>query len=100
MNNSKRIWTEVEIVALINSNDRAVEKAMVAIYNRQTVDEKVEKTTKHNNTVGFSAPDAGKGTYYAKWVLSGYKLTGKHLAKARELAVKYRRQLTKEANRQ
>ena len=97
---TSKVWTEEKIVALINSNDRAVEKAMVAIFNRQTTDEKVEKATKHSNSVGFSAPDAGKGSYYAKWVLGGYKLTGIHLAKAREIAIKYRRQLTDEANKQ
>jgi hypothetical protein len=78
---------------LLLMNDRAVEKAIVAIYNRQTVDEKSIQGTTHNNKVGFSSADARKGSYYAKWVLSGKNLTGKHLDKAREIANKYVRQL-------
>ncbi len=33
-----KTWTRTEIEALINGNDRAVERAMVAIWERQTAD--------------------------------------------------------------
>jgi hypothetical protein len=79
---------------LLNMNDRAVERAMVAIYNRQTADEQVSSDTKHQNGVGFTGADARLGTYYAKWVLKGNSLTGKHLVKARYMSQKYVRQLT------
>ena len=46
------------------------------------------------NTVGFSAADAKTGTYLAKWLLSGKHLDGKFLAKGRNIAIKYRRQLS------
>jgi len=78
---------------LILMNDRAVERAIVAIYNCQTEDEKSTSDTRHNNKVGFSGADARLGSYYAKWVLGGNKLTGKHLEKARAMANKYVRQL-------
>jgi len=79
---------------LLNMNDRAVERAMVAIYNRQTADEQSAQDTKHSNGIGFSGADARLGSYYAKWVLSGKNLTGNHLMKARMMSQKYVRQLT------
>lgn len=79
---------------LLTMNDKAVERAMIAIYNLQTLDEQVSQDTRHSNGVGFSGADARTGSYYAKWVLSGRKLTGKHLDKARVMSYKYIRQLS------
>lgn len=78
---------------LVNTNDRAVERAILAIYSRQTEDERSDASTKHSNGVGFSGTDAGLGSYYASWINSGKRLTGKHLVKARLMALKYTRQL-------
>ncbi len=88
-----KVWTEESITELLNNNNKAVEKAIVAIYNRQTEDEKSASDTKHSNGVGFSGADAHTGSYYAKWILSGRNLTGNHLAKGRKIAIKYRGQL-------
>lgn len=85
--------TKLQIKALLLSNDRAVERAMVALLARQTADEQSSHTTRHQNGRGFSAFDAHQGTYYAKWVQSGRKLTGRHLDKARRMAVRYVGQL-------
>lgn len=95
----RTVWTEKEIVELINKNNKAVEKAIVAVYNRQTQDEKASFDTKHSNGVGFSGADARFGTYLAKWILSGKHLNGKFLAQGRTLAIKYRAQLLDEANK-
>jgi len=92
-----RNWTPERIEQLLIRNDYAVERAMVAIYNRQTRDEKATSDTHHFNKVGFSAAHASKGSYYARWVMSGRHLTGFHLDKARDMAIKYRRQLADEA---
>lgn len=78
---------------IITVNDRAVERAILAIYARQTAEEKSTGETLSTNGVGFSGPDAGIGTYYAKWINSGRSLTGRHLVKARIMALKYTRQL-------
>lgn len=86
-------WTVEKIVTLLNTNNLAVERGIVAIYNRQTADEKRVQHTIHNNKIGFSAPDGKKGTYFARWILSGRNLTGHHLVAARRLAIKYRAQL-------
>ena len=92
-------WTEEKIVSLLNRSDLAVERAMVAIYDRQTQDEKVTSDTRHNNTVGFRGNHASRGSYYARWVLGGRHLTGKHLAIARKMSIQYRRQLCDQANK-
>jgi hypothetical protein len=86
-------WTEESITALLVNNDRAVERAILAIYDRQTADEKSAQTTRHSNRMGFSWASAQLGSYYAKWIKSGRKLTGTHLDRARKMAIKYRRQL-------
>lgn len=86
------------IRALLDRSDYAVERAILAIFNRQTEDEKVGKTTIHSNGVGFSGFDSSTGTYYAKWILGGNKLTGKHLVRGRKMAHKYVRQLSEIAS--
>lgn len=82
-----------QIRTLLLSNDRAVERAMVVLFQRQTVDEQRTSSTQHSNGRGFNAFHAKSGTYYAKWVLSGRRLTGRHLVAAREMACHYARQL-------
>ena len=93
-----KTWTRTEIEALINSNDRAVERAMVAIWERQTADEQDTQDTRHHNGRGFAAWSAKSGTYFAEWVRSGRRLTGKHLVKARKIALYHAGQLTDFAN--
>lgn len=93
-----KVWNETEIVTMILNNNRAVERAMVAIYHRQTESEKSSDATLQSNGEGFAEPDAKLGSYYARWVISGRNLSGKHLDRARQMAIKYRRQLTEIAN--
>jgi len=93
-----KTWTRTEIEALINSNDRAVERAMVAIWERQTADEQETQDTRHHNGRGFAAWSARSGTYFAEWVRSGRRLTGKHLVKALKIALHHAGQLTDFAN--
>lgn len=95
-----RIWNRSEIEALIFANDRAVERGIVAIYERQTADEKSTESTNHHNNIGFSGWTAKKGSYYAKWILSGRRLTGHHLENARKIALHHAGQITRIANRE
>ncbi len=85
--------TKAQVIALLASNNRAVERALVALYHRQTVDEQRTSTTKESNGVGFNARDAEYATYLAKWVISGRHLTGRHLEAGRRIATFYARQL-------
>jgi hypothetical protein len=91
------MWTKESIVALLDRSDVAVERAILAIYRRQTLDEQSSSETKHRNGIGFSGAHAPLGTYYAKWILSGRRLSGKHLVKARNMTKHYVAQLLQEA---
>ena len=92
------MWNKAMVIDLLNSSDRAVNRAMIAIYNRQTRDEQREADTKHTNKVGFSAAHARRGSYYGRWCKSGRCLTGRHLINARKIALHYAQQLADEAN--
>ena len=89
-------YNEAIIAELIDTNPQFMERALIKIYNRQTEDEKVAKVTQYHNHVGFSAADANKMCYYAKWVLSGRKLSGVHLDKCKATLKKYRKQILHE----
>lgn len=95
---AQKTWTRTEIETLITTSDRAVERAMVAIWKRQTEDEQATETTRHHNGIGFSGWTARSGSYFAQWVQSGRTLSGKHLAKARKIALHHAGQLTDFAN--
>ena len=86
-------WTPKAIRDLLDRSQTAVERAVVAIYRRQTEDEKAAYETKHHNRVGFAACHAGLGTYYAKWILSGKHLSGSHVERARRMVRHYAGQL-------
>ncbi len=99
MNKAYQVWTQDSMAAyLSNASPEAIERAIVRIYQRQTSDEQASQATKHTNNMGFSAFDAGTGSYMAKWILSGKHLSGKWVEKGRKLAVKYRGQLVQIAN--
>lgn len=94
----KKVWTKDEIKAMLLKSQNAVEKGLVAIYNRQTQVEKMMEATRYNNSVGFSAAHCRRGSYYARWINSGKRLSGKHLEKGREIILHYVGQLTKISN--
>ena len=120
-----KVWTENEIVELVTGSDTAAMRAVLAVWKRQTEDEKSSHTTRHDNTVGFSQADAGHGTSMARWMMGFGWNTGTTMTEAaedgtmrrkiggackraggtmsrmdlcRKLAVKYRRQLMEIAN--
>lgn len=95
---NRLMWTKERIINLLNTNDIAVERAIVAIYNRQTADEKNVRATRHDNSMGFRANHAHRGSYYAEWIRSGRHLTGDHIRKARKIVLHYHRQLLEIAN--
>jgi hypothetical protein len=90
-------WTPDAVAALLDRNDLAVERAVVAIFNRQTSDEQESESTKHDNGRGISAFHAGLGSYYARWIQSGRHLTGPHLERARKMMHRYVGQLAEVA---
>jgi hypothetical protein len=86
-------WTAEEIKHKLETDQKWLERAIVAIYNKQTADEKNSEETKYHNGVGFSGADAHLLTYCAHWILSGKSLSGKYLALAKKKMVKYAKQL-------
>lgn len=94
----RKVWTRDEIKAQILADDRWVERAIVAIYNKQTSHEQAIGSTMVHNGVGFAHCHANLGSYYARWIKSGKMLSGHHVAKARKIALRYVGQLAKIAN--
>ena len=101
------MWTPDRIRHLLNTNDLAVERAIVVLYDRQTQDEKRDSDTKHDNKRGFKANHASTMSFFARIILKGWKqdrnkervhLNPVKLAKARNVALQYTRQLCEQAN--
>ena len=91
-------YQKEDILGLLDRNPLAVERALIAIYKRQTHEEQQADRTKAHNKVGFSSVHARYGSYLAKWLMSGRHLSNKHVDRARTLAKHYWRQLAEIAN--
>lgn len=103
----KRTWTEQEITDLLARSDKAVERALLRLYERQTAYEQSAERTNDENGVGFGAFDAEIFTSFAKQLLKGWHLSSKQLAICRKpfgknsqipRIAKYRKQLLEVAN--
>lgn len=92
------MWDKSSIQRLLAENDKAVARAVVAIYSAQTDEEKNSQATLKENGVGFNQADARRGAYYAGYIKTAGKLTGRHLGIARTMMMKYWRQLAEIAN--
>jgi len=90
--------TAESIKALLDANDRAVMRALVALYERQTADEQANAHTSHLNGMGFNGYDAEFGTSLAKQVIRGCILSPRQIAAGRKMCKKYARQLAEVAN--
>lgn len=78
---------------LLAVNDKAVERAVVAIYKLQTEAEKAIEATTDANNVGYSAFDAEIMSSFASRLLKGWPLTEKQMVIARKKISHYSRQL-------
>jgi hypothetical protein len=60
-----------DILHLLNTNDRAIARALVVLNERQTTDEQISEATFNCNGRGFTPADAHMGTsmanYFTKW---------------------------------
>jgi len=106
MSKEKR-WMRHEIEHLIESKDKAVCRAVEALFARQTNDEQVAERTKHNNGRGFTGADSRIMSSFAKQIQrwNGFRvkrhklpLSPKQVFVARKRLHKYAGQLTKIAN--
>jgi hypothetical protein len=95
-----REWTKDEIKTKVQENQAWLERAILALFEKQTEEEKRAEQTKIVNFKGFNGPDARRMTYYAKWIKSGKHLSDRFLLDAQKRVLKYCSQLTKIANQQ
>lgn len=91
------VWTRSRIIKLIQTNDKALERAITAIHNRQTPSEKASKSTKVENARGFNAGDAYLMSKFADDLKTYGTLTVYKRNRARQKMPKYWRQLLEDA---
>lgn len=91
--------TEKEVQENIDNNPSAVNRAILALYSKQTLDEKTSHSTQKTNKMGFNGADAPFGTSLAEQIMKGRTLTDNQLATARRMLKKYVKQITKIYNK-
>lgn len=91
-------WTPESIVSLLESDKRAVRRAILAIFNLQDERQRRGLSSGQNTGRGFSRYDRPMGNKLARKILERRQLTPKELDLALRLAIKYRRQLSELAN--
>ena len=94
-----RVWDRKSIQDLLARSDYAVKRAVLAIYARQTENERREGLTQQKNGVGFSAWDAEYFTLVAEAIELGREFKHEDAERARRRGIKrYWRQLAEIAN--
>lgn len=71
---------KAEIIQLLQSNDKAIARALVVLNERQTLTEQSVESTINHNGVGFTPADARMGTSMAQFFTKRGYLTEKQLA--------------------
>lgn len=89
---SKKQW-ETYLKDLVATNDKALKRAIVLIYNNQTEEEKNKEESLEDNLSGFSKIDAKEMGEIARKILSGREMTDGEISKSRNKMKKYWRQL-------
>ena len=72
--------TGTDIIRLLETNDKAVARALVVLKNRQTADEQSMEATTHQNGRGFRPCHARMGTSMAKFYERNGYLSPKQIA--------------------
>lgn len=67
------VWTYSKLVALLEGNNAALERAILAIEARQTPDERGAGITRHENGRGWNQRDASFGGSLAQWIEKGLR---------------------------
>ena len=90
-----KTWTKEEMIDLMNRNEHVLYGAMLAIYNKQTWDEKNIDQTNHRNNVGFTPGDAKILSSLSKQLIVKRCLSEKQICVARTRMMKYAGQLVR-----
>ena len=91
-------YTKEYIKQKVTTEELWTERALVALYNRQTNDEQDQHTTRHQNRIGFNGFDAKFLSKLAEQILCGKHLSEKQLLFAQKAIGKYAGQLCEMAN--
>lgn len=84
------------ITAQLNVSNAWLRKGVIAIFERQTLDEKQTGETKHHNGVGFNGTDASFLTSIAQQMIAGRRsLSQRQLDATRKAMFKYAGQLAR-----
>ena len=94
----QKLWTIEELRELLKESDKAVARAILAIYNRQTEDEQTIKETTDHNGIGYNGVDANFMSSLAQFYQSKGFLSAGQLKYGRKAIMKYAGQLTEIAN--
>jgi hypothetical protein len=89
------MYTKEEIKHQLSTNPKWIERGLVVLYERQTMDEQRNGSTIVHNGIGFNSSDSRYLTYCSKWVLGGKHLNEKHLQKCGKMLPKYWGQIMK-----
>ena len=92
-------WTKEHIQHLLMTNDRAVERALIQIYHRQTQDEQKCSATTEHNSVGFTGFDGELLSSIAANCIKFNQLTPRQLEVVRPKMMKYWKQLLEIASK-
>ncbi len=90
--------TKADIIHLLETNDRAVARALVVLTQRQTYTEQASEHTINRNGEGFTPADARMGTSMAKFYTKFGRLSEKQIAYWRKPNVKGVPRICKYAN--
>lgn len=92
------MFTKKDIIDLIDRNDRAVLRGVLAIDDRQTSAERATGETRENNGIGWNSFDARIMGSFAGFIRHRGFLTEKQIVMARKTVRKYAGQLADIAN--
>lgn len=96
-----KVWTKEEIEEKLKTDVVWLSRGVVAIYKKQTAQEKMAHQTQVHNGVGFSGADAPFLTFVAEWLVAGEhrtRVSDRFVPKTRKMMMKYAGQLAKIAN--
>lgn len=91
-------WTKEQIKEKLLSDNKWLIRGMLAIYKKQTDDEKQSGITAYDNGVGFNGIDAELLTNFSLQYISFRSLSAKQIEIMRKKMPKYAGQLAKIAN--
>ena len=92
------MWTKEDIRKVLQTDDKAVARGVVAIFNLQTEDEQNVGKTSVKNGVGFNGVDANFMSSIAQFYMRRNFLSPKQVEFARKKLLKYSNQLAMLAN--